>query len=124
MRRKKFSIGQTVFCRYSDKKFVGQVAALHVSNKQLYYTVNGEDGKIYDDMQVDTEMNYCIDTYLTRLFYSKYGIDASVAVVDDNSIPVIVDIVNTDIEEEEELGELIYNEEEVLFDEEDDNLNW
>jgi hypothetical protein len=73
-------------------------------------------------------MNHCIDTYLTRLFYKKYDID-------ENGIPEFEDdenpIVNVgkisepveDDEREEEDG-VVVDTEEILFGDEDMDVNW
>jgi hypothetical protein len=121
-RRKQFSIGSTVVIRYSDRASVGKIQSTQTVGKKLVYTVEGEDGKIYDELSVDSNINYCIDTYLTRLFYKKYDID-------ENTIPTEEDesLDNLDdscADEVEELGVLVFDEEEVLHVDDDEDSNW
>lgn len=73
-RKTKFSINQPVAVRYGDRKLIGKVAFIRPVAKQFVYDVLGEDGKVYEDLNVDTAVNQCIDTYLTKLFYKKYDI--------------------------------------------------
>ena len=73
-RKTKFSVNQPVAFRYGDKKMIGQVSLIKPIGKQFVYNVIGENGKEYDELGVDTVLNACIDTYLTKLFYRKYDI--------------------------------------------------
>lgn len=128
-KKKKFSNNQIVVFRYSDRKIVGKIFLIRpVGKKNFIYDVMCEDGKVYQELYVDTEMNHCIDTYLTRLFYKKYNID-------ENGIPEFEDeenpIVNVnkisepvvDTESEEEDG-VVADTEEILFSDEDMDINW
>jgi hypothetical protein len=73
-RKTKFSVNQPVAFRYGDKKMIGRVSLIKPIGKQFVYNVIGENGKEYDELSVDTVLNACIDTYLTKLFYKKYDI--------------------------------------------------
>lgn len=73
-RKTKFSVNQPVAFRYGDKKMIGHVSLIKPVGKQFVYNVIGENGKEYDELSVDTVVNACIDTYLTKLFYKKYDI--------------------------------------------------
>ena len=73
-RKTKFSVNQPVAFRYGNKKMIGQVSLIKPIGKQYVYNVIGENGKEYDELGVDTVVNSCIDTYLTKLFYKKYDI--------------------------------------------------
>lgn len=73
-RKTKFSVNQPVAFRYGDKKMIGRVSLIKPIGKQFVYNVTGENGKEYDELGVDTILNVCIDTYLTKLFYKKYDI--------------------------------------------------
>lgn len=78
-KKKKFSINQKVVIRFSDRKLVGTVShvAPEPGTKRINYSVLGEDGKTYPDLGVDTVMNYCIDTKLTKILYAKLGLDVN-----------------------------------------------
>ena len=73
-RKTKFSVNQPVAIRYGSRKLIGTVSAIKPIGKQYVYNVIGEDGKEYDELTVDSAVNSCIDTYLTKLFYKKYNI--------------------------------------------------
>lgn len=73
-RKTKFSVNQPVAFRYGDKKMIGSVSLIKPIGKQFVYNVLGENGKEYEELGVDTVVNSCIDTYLTKLFYKKYNI--------------------------------------------------
>lgn len=82
-KKRKFSVNQVVAFRFSDRKLIGTVVLVRPVGKNVFYDVMGENGTYYSELEVDTEVNHCIDTYLTKLFYHKYNID-------ENSIPEIV----------------------------------
>ena len=127
-KKRKFSNNQPVVIRFSERKKVGKVVLVRPVGKRFIYDVLCEDGKLYQELDVDVSMNECIDTYLTRLFYQKYGID-------ENAIPEIEEdapalsvkqiaatlIEEPVVEEEEAPFEM---DEEVLFDEEDLDPNY
>jgi hypothetical protein len=79
-KKKKFSNNQPVAFRFSDRKMIGTVVQVKPIGKKFFYDVLAENGIVYEDLEVDVEMNHCIDTYLTKLFYKKYDIS-------ENSIP-------------------------------------
>jgi len=112
-KKKKFSNNQIVVFRYCDRKLVGKICLVRpVGKKKFLYDVMCEDGRVYQELYVDIEMNHCIDTYLTRLFYKKYDID-------ENGIPEFED----DEHDEEEDG-VVVDTEEILFGDEDMDVNW
>jgi hypothetical protein len=112
-KKRKFSNNQTVVVRFSERKIVGNVIAVKPIGKRFIYDVQGEDGTIYTDLSVDLSMNECIDTYLTKLFYQKYKIDA-------NSIP---DIDQDDSELEESVTSESIIEESIIVEEEIETSN-
>jgi len=73
--RNKFIKGQTVVFRFGQTNLVGKIVASKPNGKKTVYDVHCENGKIYEDLLVDTTMNQCIDTRLTKLFYEKHGIN-------------------------------------------------
>ena len=88
-KKRKFSSGQIVVIRYSDRKLVGKVVLIRPVGKKFFYDVECEDGKIYSELLVDSAMNQCIDTYLTKLFYKKYKIDENFIPEIENSVPIL-----------------------------------
>ena len=126
-KKRKFSSGQIVVIRYSDRKLVGKVVLIRPVGKKFFFDVECEDGKIYSELLVDSAMNQCIDTYLTRLFYQKYKIDeAGIPEIEDDENPVLnvkgiskTPVVEEVVEEEAEEG--VIEEEEILF--EDDEID-
>ena len=129
-KKRKFSNNQLVVIRFGDRKIVGNIVFIRPIGKKFIYDVECEDGKTYSELTVDTTVNSCIDTYLTRLFYQKYKIDK-------NSIPEVEDdepVVNTkkvvetlveDSEPEEEGSEYVFDEEDAaMFADEDSNPDY
>jgi hypothetical protein len=129
-KKRKFSNNQLVVIRFGDRKIVGNVVFIRPIGKKFIYDVECEDGKTYSELTVDTTVNSCIDTYLTRLFYQKYKID-------ENAIPEVEDdepVVNTakvvetlveDSEPEEEGSEYVFDEEDAaMFADEDSNPDY
>jgi hypothetical protein len=129
-KKRKFSNNQLVVIRFGDRKIVGKVVFIRPIGKKFIYDVECEDGKTYSELTVDTTVNSCIDTYLTRLFYQKYKID-------ENAIPEIEDdeptlntekIVETLVdnsETEEEESEYVFDEEDAaMFADEDSNPDY
>jgi hypothetical protein len=124
-KRRKFSNSQIVVVRFCDRKIVGKVVLIRPVGKKFFYDVEGEDGKIYTELLVDSAMNHCIDTYLTRLFYQKYKMDeAGIPEIEDDEVPTLktskISKVNDEIEVVEESEEVVI-EEEILF--EDDEMD-
>ena len=129
-KKRKFSNNQLVVIRFGDRKIVGNIVFIRPIGKKFIYDVECEDGKTYSELTVDTTVNSCIDTYLTRLFYQKYKID-------ENAIPEMEDdepVVNTkkvvetlveDSEPEEEGSEYVFDEEDAaMFADEDSNPDY
>lgn len=126
-KKRKFSNNQPVVFRFGDRKLVGKVVFIRPIGKKFTYDVLCEDGKVYPELGVDSAINQCIDTYLTRIFYRKYKID-------ENSIPSQVEeVVNLpeasltasiidDIEVEE--TERFVEEDDRLFEDEDADPNY
>jgi hypothetical protein len=128
-KKKKFSNNQIVVFRYSDRKIVGKIFLVRpVGKKNFIYDVMCEDGKVYQELYVDTEMNHCIDTYLTRLFYKKYNIDENgIPEFEDDENPIVnVGKISESTEEVDTDGEdaVVADTEEILFSEEDVDINW
>ena len=53
-KKRKFSSGQIVVIRYSDRKLVGKVVLIRPVGKKFFYDVECEDGKIYSELLVDS----------------------------------------------------------------------
>lgn len=87
-RKTKFSVNQPVAFRFGNRKLIGQVYLIKPLGKKFVYDVLCEDGKLYEELSVDTTTNRCIDTYLTKLFYKKYDL-AIEAIPDSNAIKSI-----------------------------------
>lgn len=87
-RKTKFSVNQPVAFRFGDRKLIGQVHLIKPLGKKFVYDILCEDGKMYEELGVDTTTNRCIDTYLTKLFYKKYDL-AIEAIPDPNAIKSI-----------------------------------
>lgn len=87
-RKTKFSVNQPVAFRFGSRKLIGQVQLIKPLGKKFVYDVLCEDGKVYEELGVDTTTNRCIDTYLTKLFYKKYDL-AIEAIPDTNAIKSI-----------------------------------
>lgn len=127
-KKRKFSNNQIVVFRFSERNLVGKVVFVRpLPNRRFLYDVQGEDGKLYQELDVDISMNYCIDTYLTRLFYQAHDID-------ENSIPEIeeetteavsiVDLASSMMEEPSISNAdepIMIDEEGLLFTEEDED---
>jgi len=79
-KKRKFSNNQIVVFRFGERKIVGKVIFARPIGKKFTYDVFAEDGKIYNELYVDSIVNMSIDTYLTKLFYKKYNLN-------ENSIP-------------------------------------
>jgi hypothetical protein len=129
-KKKKFSNNQIVVFRYSDRKLVGKICLVRpVGKKKFLYDVMCEDGRVYQELYVDIEMNHCIDTYLTRLFYKKYDIDENgIPEFEDDENPIvnvgkISEPVEDDEHDKEEDG-VVVDTEEILFGDEDMDVNW
>mgnify|MGYP003343364307 FL=1 len=73
-KKRRFSNNQVVVCRFSDRYFVGKVVFIRPVGKNFIYDVLSEDSRVYTEMGVDSGMNYCIDTRMTKLFYKKFSI--------------------------------------------------
>lgn len=84
-RKTKFSVNQPVAFRFGHRKLIGQVQMIKPLGKKFVYDVLCEDGKVYEELSVDTTTNRCIDTYLTKLFYKKYSMPME-AIPDSSAI--------------------------------------
>lgn len=125
-KKRKFSNNQIVVFRFSERNMVGKVSFVRpLPNRRFLYDVVGENGKLYQELDVDVDMNYCIDTYLTRIFYQANNIDEnSIPEIDDTDVEAISieDLAATLVDEPEisDADEPFNLEEEgLLFDEED-----
>jgi hypothetical protein len=120
-RKTKFSVNQIVAFRYGDRKIIGKVALIKPIAKLFVYDVLGEDGKLYEELGVDTTLNKCIDTYLTRLFYKKYDISEDMIPVSDDGRSSINDVYMPEAAaatEEVEVEEVDIRDYSVDYDEE------
>ena len=129
-KKRKFSNNQLVVIRFGDRKIVGNIVFIRPIGKKFIYDVECEDGKTYSELTVDTTVNSCIDTYLTRLFYQKYKIDESAIpeVEDDEPVVNTKKVVETLVENsepEEEESEYVFDEEDAaMFADEDSNPDY
>jgi hypothetical protein len=128
-KKRKFSSGQVVVIRYGTRKLVGKVSIIRPVGRKFFYDVECEDGKMYPDLLVDSTMNQCIDTHITRLFYQKYKIDeAGIPEIEDDEVDVLSikrlskDPVVDEVEEEDDEG--VIEKEEILFEEDDIDPNY
>lgn len=120
-RKTKFSVNQIVAFRYGDKKMIGHISLIKPIGKQFTYTVRGENGKEYDELGVDTILNSCIDTYLTKLFYKKYDIPEEhipVKEIKKSTADIYLPIANAPDPEQVETTEVEIRDYAVDYDEE------
>jgi hypothetical protein len=80
--KSRLSTGQTVVFRFSDKNLVGTVNAIKPIGKKYFYDVLCENGKVYENLPIDSKINETIDTYLTSIFYKKYQIEVDIPKTD------------------------------------------
>lgn len=125
-KKKRFSTNQLVVFRVGNILKLGRVAMVRPIGKKFFYDVLCEDGKIYSELQVDSEIQYCIETYPTRLFYKKYNIDESgIPDLSDDDEPVFKSNV-PEIESDTELVEedQSTSEDEILYEDEELDPNY
>lgn len=127
-KRRKFANNQPVVIRFGTRKIVGKVVFIRPVGKQFTYDVLCEDMKVYSDLSVDTALNLCIDTYLTKLFYQKYKIDPTLIPEIDTTVSVTEAGVlsHSLVEESDESSEEKESEvdDDVLFQDEDLDPNY
>jgi len=125
VKKKKFSMNQPVVFRHGERRLVGKVSFIRPIGKQYLYHVQCEDGKEYEDLQVDIAMNQCIDTYLTKLFYQKYEINGTFIPKIEDVVPYTPTVDSTEEEEFDDYSDSrpFADPDEILFhdDELDDN---
>lgn len=122
--RSKFYTNQIVVFRYGSRKLVGKVFLIKPVGKTFIYDVLCEDGKLYEDLKVDSQVNLCIDTYLTKLLYQKYDISVDTIpqltkarnVEDDVFLPMTSEVT-------EEVAESDVRDYSVDYDEENPELD-
>ena len=124
-KRRKFSNNQPVVFRFGERKLFGKVIFARPIGKKFTYDVFCEDGKVYSELHVDTSMNQCIDTYLTRLFYKKYKIDENfIPEVEKDLLPVAT---STSLIEESDATEDVSvddDKEEILYEDDEFDPNY
>lgn len=127
-KRRKFSNNQPVVIRFGTRKLIGKVVFIRPVGKQFTYDVLCEDQKVYPELGVDTALNLCIDTYLTKLFYQKYKIDPNLIPEIDNSVltPEPGTLTQSVLEDSDELTEEATSEvdDDILFQDEDLDPNY
>lgn len=122
-RRRKFANNQPVVFRFGERKLFGKVIFARPIGKKFTYDVLCEDSKVYSELHVDTAMNQCIDTYLTRLFYKKYKIDESyIPDVSQDILPAVTS--ESLVEEPEAVEDDSVNTEEILYEDDDFDPNY
>lgn len=126
-KRRKFLINQPVVIRFGERKLIGKIVFIRPVGKQFTYDVLCEDAKVYPELGVDTVLNLCVDTYLTKIYYKKYKIDPDLIPEAEEVVVVtpagklsraVIDEPETDEEVEKE------SDEEVLFEDEDLDPNY
>lgn len=123
-KKRKFSNNQPVVFRFSDRKMIGKVVFIRPIGKRYLYDVLAEDGKVYQELDVDVAMNQCIDTHLTRLYYQKYSINIeSIPEVEDESA-VILNSSSIDSAAEAESESTYERDELPLYEDEDLDPNY
>lgn len=126
-KKRRFSNNQVVVCRFSDRYFVGKVVFIRPVGKNFIYDVLSEDSRVYTEMGVDSGMNYCIDTRMTKLFYKKYNIDENSIPDFDSGIGPILNInLPEAAAEETEVAVEVDTEDEAMrsLEDEDNDPNW
>jgi hypothetical protein len=123
--KRKFYAGQTVVFRFSERKLVGKVIeSVPVGKNKFLYEVEGEDGKVYSEMPLDAEMNYTIDSYLTKLFYRKYNISADTLPVTEEEESTI-DFNDTEVTEADVIDDSEpTSSDEDIFESDEIDSNW
>lgn len=123
-KRRKFSTNQPVVIRFGERKLIGKIVFIRPVGKQFTYDVLCEDMKVYPELGVDTVLNLCVDTYLTKLYYKKYNIDPNL-IPEMEEVAVVTakgKLARAVVEEFEESSETETElDSEVLF--EDDDLD-
>lgn len=126
--KKPYANGQPVVFQFGDRNLVGTVVNWKLANKQYYFDVLAENGKLYEDLPVDADYKLTINSAFTELFYKKYNINAeeiveTVVIEDEDEIEysdVVVDS-NGEIDDDviDELAKLgdsyMYDEENPEF---------
>lgn len=126
-KKRRFSNNQLVVFRFGDRNMVGNIISTKPIGRRFVYDVLAENEKIYTDLDVDLEMNECIDTYLTKLYYAKYGIVADIPeILPENNMPLLNKLAEKLFEdaEEEIETESIFIDEEPLYVDEDLDPNY
>lgn len=141
-KKRKFSTNQPVVFRFSERKMVGKIVSYKPIGKRFVYDVLGEDGKVYQELDVDIAANECIDTYLTKLYYKAYKIDPNSIPEVEEDMPTLSineliedpeesdeseadEIESSDDEDSDETDEAVVDDDmEMLFDEDDLDPNY
>lgn len=121
-KKRKFSNNQIVVFRFGERKIVGKVIFARPIGKKFTYDVFAEDGKIYNELYVDSIVNMSIDTYLTKLFYKKYNLNEnSIPDVSEDILPALaaLSVVEPTIDDSVE-EETVEEEKEFFLDEDAD----
>lgn len=124
-KKSKFSMNQIVIFRFGSRNLVGKVIDVRPINKKLGYLLLGEDGKEYGHMFVDTAHSECIDTRLTKLFYTHYGMDINA--IPDNAeevaaVHIKTPVIDTEAEEfaQDDDDEVLFNFDDAIPSEDED----
>lgn len=121
-KKRKFSNNQIVVFRFGERKIVGKVIFARPIGKKFTYDVFAEDGKIYNELYVDSIVNMSIDTYLTKLFYKKYNLNEnSIPDVSEDILPALaaLSVVEPTIDDSAE-EDTVEEEKEFFLDEDAD----
>lgn len=128
-RKKKFSNNQIVVFRFGDRNLVGKVIFIRPVEKQFIYDVLCEDGKVYSELTVDSNVKLTIDTKLTKMFYKAHNLDMNhipnIEIEDDEEFPTVTAFnqppVIDDVYDDEDLQDDFYEAKEGYPDYDDDD---
>lgn len=128
-KKRRFSNNQVVVFRFGERTLVGQIVQIKPVGRRFIYDVLGEDQKIYPELDVDVEVNECIDTRLTKLYYTKYNYDEKTIpeILPDNNMPLLTKLAEQmlDVDDDVEVEtERIFVDDAPLYEIDDEDSNY
>jgi hypothetical protein len=67
VKKNHYKVGQAVVFIWSGKKKMGVIEERRPKNKKIFYSVRGDDGKLYEGMHVDDSEVAAILSHETRI---------------------------------------------------------
>lgn len=123
-KKRRFSNNQVVVFRFGERNMVGHIISTKPVGRRFLYDVEGEDRKIYTELDVDLEMNECIDTRLTKFLYEKYNITEKIPEIlpEDNTplLSKLAEQAEMELDEDDEFENIFVDEEPLYVDEDAD----